>query len=55
VDITDGLADKIAARLAHVSQTDDPEALAESWRRRAEEVGRQGGPPLAEAFKRLTL
>lgn len=55
VDITDGLAGKIAARLAHASQTSDPEALSASWRRRAEETGRQGGLPLAEAFKRLTL
>ena|SRR5579859_1210427 len=55
VDISDGLADKIAARLAHASQTSDPEALTESWRRRAEETGRQGGQPLAEAFKRLAL
>ncbi|MGH2515912.1 MAG: PIG-L deacetylase family protein, partial [Ktedonobacterales bacterium] len=55
VDITDGLADKIAARLAHASQTSDPEALTVSWRRRAEETGRQGDLPLAEAFKRLTL
>lgn len=55
VDIADGLAEKIAARLAHASQTSDPEALAEAWRRRAEETGRQGGLALAEAFKRLVL
>lgn len=55
VNITDGLTEKIAARLAHASQTSDPEALAAAWRRRAEETGRQGGLPLAEAFKRLTL
>lgn len=55
VDISDGLAGKITARLAHVSQTTDPAALADSWRRRAEETGQQGGLPLAEAFKRLTL
>lgn len=55
VDITAGLDAKIAARLAHASQTSDPAALAASWRRRAEETGRQGGLPLAEAFKRLTL
>lgn len=55
VDIADGLADKIAARLAHASQTSDPTALAEAWRQRAEETGRQGGLPLAEAFKRLVL
>jgi LmbE family N-acetylglucosaminyl deacetylase len=54
-DISDGLDAKIAARLAHASQTSDPDALAASWRARAEETGRQGGLPLAEAFKRLTL
>jgi LmbE family N-acetylglucosaminyl deacetylase len=55
VDISDGLAAKIAARLAHASQTTDPAALAHSWRRRAEVTGQEGGLPLAEAFKRLTL
>ena len=55
VDITAGLGAKIAARLAHASQTADPAALAASWRRRAEEVGRAAGLPYAEAFKRLTL
>lgn len=55
VDISDGLDTKIAARLAHASQTSDPEALGVSWRRRAEETGHQGGLPLAEAFKRLAL
>lgn len=55
VDITDGLEAKIAARLAHASQTSDPHALAESWRRRARETGEAGGMALAEAFKRLRL
>jgi LmbE family N-acetylglucosaminyl deacetylase len=55
VDIADGLEAKIAARLAHVSQTSDPDALAESWRRRARETGEAGGLALAEAFKRLRL
>ncbi len=55
VNIADGLDAKIAARLAHTSQTSDPEALAHSWRRRAEETGQQGGLALAEAFKRLAL
>lgn len=55
VDIAAGLDAKIAARLAHVSQTDDPEALAESWRRRARETGEHGGLAYAEAFKRLRL
>jgi LmbE family N-acetylglucosaminyl deacetylase len=55
VDITAGLDTKIAARLAHASQTTDPTALAASWRQRAEEVGRSAGLPYAESFKRLTL
>ena len=55
VDISAGLDAKIAARLAHASQTTEPDALAASWRRRAEETGRPAGIPLAEAFKRLTL
>lgn len=55
VDISDTLDDKIAARLAHASQTTDPEALARSWRQRAEETGRAGNLPMAEAFKRVTI
>ncbi|MFI5272481.1 MAG: PIG-L deacetylase family protein [Ktedonobacterales bacterium] len=57
VDIAAGLDAKIAARLAHVSQTADPAALAASWRARAAETGRASpaGIALAEAFKRLTL
>jgi LmbE family N-acetylglucosaminyl deacetylase len=55
MDITAGLDAKIAARLAHASQTSDPDALATAWRRRAEEVGRSAGLPYAEAFKRLIL
>ncbi|HEX6122254.1 MAG TPA: PIG-L deacetylase family protein [Ktedonobacterales bacterium] len=55
VDISATLDTKIAARLAHASQTVDPTALAASWRRRAEETGRAGGLPLAEGFKRLAL
>jgi len=55
VDIAATLDAKIAARLAHASQTSDPAELAASWRHRAEETGRQGGLALAEAFKRLTL
>ncbi|HEV7127257.1 MAG TPA: PIG-L deacetylase family protein [Ktedonobacterales bacterium] len=55
VDIAAGLEAKIAARLAHASQTSDPAALAADWRRRAEETGRAGGLALAEAFKRLVL
>jgi len=55
VDINLGIEAKIAARLAHASQTSDPEELAVSWRRRAEETGRQAGLSVAEAFKRLML
>lgn len=55
VDISATLEQKTAARLAHVSQTSDPVALAESWRQRAEETGRAGGLPMAEAFKRVPL
>lgn len=55
MDISAGLEAKIAARLAHVSQTGDPQALAESWRRRARETGETGGLVYAEAFKRLRL
>ena len=54
VDISTGLDAKIAARLAHASQTPDPAALATTWRRRAEEVGRAASLPYAEAFKRIT-
>ncbi|MGZ3639641.1 MAG: PIG-L deacetylase family protein, partial [Ktedonobacterales bacterium] len=55
VDITAGLDAKVAARLAHASQTTDPAALAASWRRRAHDTGRPVNLPLAEAFKRLHL
>lgn len=55
VDIAAGLEAKTAARLAHVSQTDDPAALADSWRRRAAEIGQRSGLTYAEAFKRLSL
>lgn len=55
VDISATLDIKIAARLAHASQTSDPVALAESWGRRAQETGQTAGLPYAEAFKRLVL
>lgn len=55
VDISATLETKIAARLAHASQTSDAAALAASWRRRAAETGRAGGLALAEAFKRIEL
>ena len=55
VDISATLDIKIAARLAHASQTSDPAALADSWGRRAQETGQAAGLPYAEAFKRVTL
>ncbi len=50
VDITAGFERKIAARLAHGSQTPDPAALAAGWRARAAGIGASDGLPLAEAF-----
>ncbi len=55
VDITAGFERKIAARLAHVSQTSDPPALRAGWRERAAHVGAEVGLPLAEAFVVLPL
>ena len=55
VDISATLDAKIAARLAHASQTSDPAALAESWRLRAQTTGQAGGMLYAESFKRLVL
>ncbi len=55
VDIGATFARKIAARLAHASQTSDAQALETAFRRRAEEIGRPAGLLLAEAFKRIEL
>ncbi|MEO7000483.1 MAG: PIG-L deacetylase family protein [Ktedonobacterales bacterium] len=55
LDISATLDAKIAARLAHMSQTDDPIALDAGWRDRATEIGAPAGVPYAEAFKRLLL
>jgi len=55
VDISAGFKRKIAARLAHVSQTKEPETLRESWRKRAAEIGLVARQPLAEAFTILRL
>jgi len=55
VDISSTIAAKIAARLAHRSQTVDADALQASWRQRAAAIGQTAGLPMAEAFKRLTL
>jgi LmbE family N-acetylglucosaminyl deacetylase len=50
VDIASSFERKLAARLAHVSQTPDAKALAESWRARAGQIGTPAGLELAEAF-----
>jgi LmbE family N-acetylglucosaminyl deacetylase len=55
VDSTDGFERKIAARLAHVSQTHNAEALRRAWRERAARTGAAVGLPLAEAFVVLAL
>lgn len=55
VDIDGGFDRKVAARLAHASQTTDPEALLSSWRDRAAAVGEPVGLPLADAFVLLQL
>jgi LmbE family N-acetylglucosaminyl deacetylase len=55
VDIRAGFERKIAARLAHVSQTGDATALRQSWRERAARIGAAEGLALAEAFTILSL
>lgn len=55
VDISAGFDRKVAARLAHASQTTDPDALREGWRRRARTIGAQADLPMAEAFTILHL
>lgn len=55
VDITARFERKIAARLAHVSQTPDPAALPASWRGRAAMIGAPVGLRLAEAFTVLKV
>lgn len=55
VDITDGFDRKVEARLAHQSQTTDPDALRVGWRQRAAEVGDPIDLPRAEAFTLLHL
>lgn len=55
VDIAAGFERKIAARLAHASQTPDPEALRAGWRERAARIGVPAGLPLAETFTVLRL
>lgn len=55
VDIAAGFDRKIAARLAHRSQTQGPAALQASWRDRAAQIGAEAGLALAEAFVVLRL
>lgn len=55
VDIAAGFERKIAARLAHESQTSDREALRQGWRERAAAIGAEAGLGLAEAFVVLHL
>ena len=55
VDMSTTFERKVAARLAHASQTVDAGALEEAFRQRAEEIGRPAGFVLAEAFKRIYL
>ena len=55
VDISAGFERKLAARLAHRSQTPDPAALAVGWRARAAAIGKDPHHALAEAFTLLEL
>lgn len=55
VDISATFDIKIAARLAHESQTADPAALPSAWRARAATAGATAGVSVAEAFTVLTL
>ncbi|MGI8476301.1 MAG: PIG-L deacetylase family protein [Thermomicrobiales bacterium] len=55
LDIAYGFDRKVAARLAHASQTVDPRLLPGSWRERAAGVGNPAGLALAEAFTVLRL
>jgi LmbE family N-acetylglucosaminyl deacetylase len=55
VDIASGFDRKIQARLAHVSQSPDPEGPAAHWRTRAAEIGALGAVPLGEAFAVLQV
>lgn len=55
VDIAPTFERKVAARLAHVSQTSDADALRSGWRRRFAEIGASVGLQSAEAFTVLDL
>ena len=55
VDIGHSFERKVAARLAHLSQTEDAAALRLGWRERAARIGAPAGMELAEAFTVLHL
>lgn len=55
VDISSGFDRKIAVRLAHESQTPDPQELLRHWRQRAAEIGAVAALPLAESFMILNI
>jgi LmbE family N-acetylglucosaminyl deacetylase len=55
VDIASTLERKLAARLAHESQTVDPVTLAEHWRISGAKVGARVELAVAEAFTVLNL
>lgn len=55
VDISAGFERKLAARLAHMSQTGNADLLRTGWRERAAQIGAPVGVPLAEAFTVLHL
>ncbi len=55
VEITPGFERKLAARLAHESQTPDPTALVVGWRTRSASIGKAVNLAFAEAFTQLHL
>jgi len=56
VEITDSMAEKVAAVSCHRSQFDDGDMWVETAvRTRAAEEGRRAGVPFAEAFRRIHL
>jgi LmbE family N-acetylglucosaminyl deacetylase len=55
VDIATAFDRKVTARLAHASQTADPTALPERFRKRDSAAGVPVGLPLAEAFTIVTI
>ena len=55
VDISPPFEAKVAARVAHASQTGDPAALAAAYRERAATTGAHVGLALAEAFHEVVF